>query len=410
MESHLRDYQVDCVRDGVAKLKEYRMVYLAMMMRTGKSITSLTISNICGYKNILFLTKKNAIDSVKHDSTLFSHNMNVTVSNYEQSSKFNRNNYDLIILDECNEKISAYPKMGKYAKIVKSLCKNKDIIFISATPTPESFSQIYHQLNMSDWSPFKEYKTFYKWAKDYVNVKQKLIGGFMTNDYSGAIEDKILKEIDHLFVRLTQKEANFSDDIKDVIHKVKMSDITKQMIESVRKDKLIKGNNSIYIADSASKEMQGVHQLGSGTLKIDDNISVTIDLSKVNYIKENFNNKKYAIFYNYKQERQMLIDNFDNITECDKEFNSSDDKIYIGQIVAKRSGVSLKTADILIFLSTPFSSTSYFQGRSRHAHKDRTGGCDVHFLIADCGIDSYVYKTVTSKEKFTTSHYRYVKI
>lgn len=401
----LFDHQITCVEKGIEILNKYNLLYVGLKMRLGKSLVCLTIAHEFGAKNVLFLTKKNAIESIKSDHQKSGYKLNLTVLNYEQSDKITED-FDLIILDESNEKISAFPKMGKYAKFVKKICKGKPIIFSSGTATPESFSQLYHQINMSDWSPWAKYKSFYKWAKDYVNVKTKIINGFTINDYSNGIEDKILGETKHLFVTMTHEEAGIDIEIKDIVHNVKMSDLTKKMIDKIRKDKLLQGKTATYIADTAAKEMQGIHQLGSGTLKVNDDVSITVDDAKVRYITQHFKGKKIGIFYNYKQEFEMLKEHFDNWTDNDKTFNESEDKVYLGQIVSKRSGVSLKTADDLIFLSTPFSFTSYDQGRARHIHKDRTTPCNVHFLIADCGIDRQVYRTVTNKKKYTIAHYR----
>lgn len=405
MELQLYPHQQICVEKGLKILREYNLLYIGLKMRLGKSLVCLTIAHRYGAKKVLFLTKKNAIDSIISDHDKAGYNLDLTVTNYEQADKI-IDNFDLVILDESNEKISAFPKMGKYAKYVKQICKGKPIIFSSGTATPESFSQLYHQINMSDWSPWAKYTNFYKWAKDYVNKKTKIINGFTVNDYSHGIEDKILGETKHLFVTMTHEEAGIDVEIKDIVHKVTMSDLTKKMIEKIKKDKMIKGKTATYIADTAAKEMQGIHQLGSGTLKVNDDVSITVDPSKVMYIKQHFKGKKIGIFYNYKQEFEMLKQHFDNWTDDDKIFNESEDKVYLGQIVSKRSGVSLRTADDLIFLSTPFSFTSYDQGRARHIHKDRTKPCNVHFLIADCGIDRHVYRTVTNKKKYTTAHYR----
>lgn len=401
----LRDYQEESVVKGLTVLKEYNLLYLGLKMRLGKSLISLSIAHRYGAKKVLFLTKKGAIKSIESDHSISGYGLDLLVTNYESADKIT-DNFDLIILDESNEKISAFPKMGKYAKQVKTLCENKPIIFCSGTATPESFSQLYHQINMSSWSPWIKYKTFYTWAKEYVNVKKRIINGYNVNDYSHGIEEKILGETKHLFVTLTHEEAGISVDIKDIVHKVEMSNITKKMIEKIISDKVIIGKSETYIADTAAKEMQGIHQLGSGTLKVSDDLSITVDTSKVDYIKKNLSHLKIAIFYNYIQESKMLKEHFPNWTDDDVKFNESNDLIYIGQIVSKRSGVSLKTADALVFLSTPFSFTSYEQGRARHIHADRVGSCEVHFLIADCGIDRQVYKVVTGKKKFTTAHYR----
>src|SRR5690606_40132575 len=91
-------------------------------------------------------------------------------------------------------------------------------------------------------------------------------------------------------------------------------------------DKIQKSKTSTYIADTASKEMQGIHQLVSGTLKVNDDVSVTVDDAKVRYIKQHFKGKKIGIFYNYKQEFEMLKQHFDNWTDDDKIFNENEDK------------------------------------------------------------------------------------
>lgn len=411
MSIQLSPHQSEAVDKGLTILREHGILYLALEMRLGKTLTALAICQEYDADSVLFVTKKNAIESVMSDANLIRRDYDILVTNYEQVKKLNPDDYDLIILDESNEKISAFPKMSETAKTIKRICNGKPIIFLSGTPTPESLSQIFHQLHMSDYSPFKEYRNFYRWAKDYVNVKQRMINGFPFNDYKDAKEDLIREKIDHLFISITQEQAGFKEVITDKIVRVPMSQMTKDLIKRIKKHKVIEGKTGAILADTPAKEMQVIHQLGSGTVKLDTGLAVTIDTSKADYIKTRLNDGKIAIFYNYIQEFELLKEAFPNWTADDKKFNESDDLVYLGQVVSKRSGVSLRTADKLIFFSVPFSATSYLQGRSRHQYKGRESACIVYFLIADCGIDRYVYDTVKGKEKFTTAHYKkYVRI
>ena len=66
----LRDYQKEIVRLGVNVLKEHKFVYLAMEVRTGKTLTSLSISKTLAVSNVLFITKKKAISSIQDDYNL----------------------------------------------------------------------------------------------------------------------------------------------------------------------------------------------------------------------------------------------------------------------------------------------------------------------------------------------------
>ena len=54
----LRDYQIDIANQGLKIIQEKRIVYLAMQVRTGKTLTALKIAELFGAKNVLFLTKK----------------------------------------------------------------------------------------------------------------------------------------------------------------------------------------------------------------------------------------------------------------------------------------------------------------------------------------------------------------
>jgi hypothetical protein len=53
-----RDYQKDIISRGYEVLKNNGFLYLAMEVRTGKTLTSLGISDKMDVEHVLFLTKK----------------------------------------------------------------------------------------------------------------------------------------------------------------------------------------------------------------------------------------------------------------------------------------------------------------------------------------------------------------
>ena len=60
----LRDYQKSIVNKATEVLQRSGFVYLAMEVRTGKTLTSLSIAEKLEAKKILFITKKKAISSI----------------------------------------------------------------------------------------------------------------------------------------------------------------------------------------------------------------------------------------------------------------------------------------------------------------------------------------------------------
>ena len=96
------------------------------------------------------------------------------VINYESLHKIDQRGWSAIICDESHS-MGAFPKPSKRAKQVKELIIKNDpyVIFLSGTPTPESFSQMYHQVYGLIKSPFSKYTNFYKLLKIMLFLKQK---------------------------------------------------------------------------------------------------------------------------------------------------------------------------------------------------------------------------------------------
>ena len=82
-----RDYQHDIIRKGSEILTKNGFVYLAMEVRTGKTLTSLGIAERINSSNVLFLTKKKAISSIQKDYELLNPPYHLTVTNYESLHK-----------------------------------------------------------------------------------------------------------------------------------------------------------------------------------------------------------------------------------------------------------------------------------------------------------------------------------
>ena len=299
----LREYQKELANKAVDILTNKYIVYLSMEVRTGKTVTSLETAKLFGAKKVLFLTKKKAITSILKDYKDFGYTFNLTVINNE-SLHLTSGNFDLIISDE-HHRCATYPKPNKVTKLIKQRYSKLPMIFLSGTPHPESFSQIYHQFWISENSPFKNWTNFYKFAQVFVNVVQKNFGYAKVNDYSNCDYEKIKLLIDEYFITYTQKEAGFTSEVKENILRVKMSDYTYSLISRLKKDKVIQGKNEVILADTAVKLMSKVHQLYSGTVKFESGNTMVIDYSKAIFIKERFK-EKTAIFYKFQAEFDAL--------------------------------------------------------------------------------------------------------
>lgn len=98
-----RPYQLDIIKEGAEKLKAHGFIYLAMEVRTGKTLTSLGIADKLKVNKVLFITKKKAISSIESDYTKLKPNYLLKVINYESLHlTMDLFRWDLVILDEAH--------------------------------------------------------------------------------------------------------------------------------------------------------------------------------------------------------------------------------------------------------------------------------------------------------------------
>jgi hypothetical protein len=404
----LRDYQDRISNQAVTILQEHGLVYLAMEPRTGKTLTAFATAQRYGAQTILFVTKKKAkadIMSQLQESGLMFHSVDVT--NYEQLHNF-LCCYDLVIIDEAHV-IAAFPTPSVRAKELKRICNGKPIIYLSGTPTPESFSQLFHQMWVSSFSPFKAYKNFYAWAKDYVDIRQKYLYGKTINDYSCGNQSLIEKDTNHLFIAYTQEEAGFTELVKETILYVDMQPSTYKFCERLRIDKIMTNKEGVSVlADTSVKLMQKLHQAFSGTIIVDEpKVEARVyDYTKAEYIRDRFAGQKIAIFYKFKAEAMALRWILGKVYDDPMEFNNADSGVFISQIVSGREGIRLDTADALIMYNIDFSATSYWQSRARIQTKDRIKEAQLYWIFARGGIEDKIYKAVMDKRDYTLAHFR----
>jgi len=394
----LRDYQQTAVNNGVEILKNRGLLIINFEVRTGKTHIALKIGE--KYNNVLFVTKKKAISSIEADYKTGGYSYNLTVINYESLHKV-KGFFDLVIADESHG-LGAFPKPSKR---VKELSKHitKDLILMTGTLLPESNAQIFHQLFVSNRSPFSDYANFYKWFNVFGTPNLKYTSYGTCKDYSIVDYSKIKHFIEPLIITYTQKEAGFESNIDERILHVKMKPETLRLCERLKKDLVIEGKEEVILADTGVKLMSKLHQLCSGTVKFESGNSTTLDYSKVHFIAEKFQGKKLAIFYKFKEELNA-IKMFLDITQDIDEFNKTDKSIAL-QIISGREGTNLSAADFIIMYNIDFSAVSYWQARDRMTTKDRSENI-VYWLFSVGGIEEKIYKTVMNKKPYTLQTFK----
>lgn len=417
-------HQLTIADEGYPILKQYGALYLAMEERTGKTGVAICICELSKATDILVITKKKAISGWQEHLDNLPISNTYTVTNYEAVHKLPTKHYKIVILDEASANLSAFPKLGKRAQLVRNLVYNSRLIFMSATPNAQSYSQLFNQFHMTKYSPFNQYPDFYAWhggcsfwkhpttgniakhklefqstSKQLINTLPRYgvpdyirIGAREVESYKQTID--FFPQIKHLFISYTRKQLGFKHEPEDELHYVKLKPETSTLMNILAADKLCKPtHDTVYVADAPIKLSIGLYQIEGSTIKLDDQSIQLLGLEKVNYIKQVWGDSPtLAIFYHFKEERNLLEQHF---TQA---------KLY--QATAYSMGVDLSHMSDMVIYSMNFSTSDFTQRRCRMANMFRADPITVHYLLVHNSISEHVYNTVAlNKRNYVDKYY-----
>lgn len=395
-------YQIELVEKALPILREKHIVYLALEMRLGKTLISLEVARRIGAKNVLFVTKKKAMQSIRKDFERGGYEYNITIVNFEQLHKV-CGKFDVVIVDEAHL-LGAFPKPSLRTKRLRRIVGDAYLILLSGTPTPESYSQIFHQFWVSKYSPFP-HSNFYRWAEEYVDVYEIFLYGQRVRKYDRAKQEKIENVIRDYFVTYTRVQAGFSVvSAKEFVHRIRVAPYIHEIAHQIARRGLAEIDENIVIADTAAKKMWKLHQLYSGTIILDDGRRKILDFSKAKYIWNRFSDRIFVVYYKYQAERKVLQQIFPLWTEDVSRFSNGVPLLV--QIQSGSMGLDFSRADAIVFYNIDFSATNYWQARARLFHRDRQTQCEIHWIFAQGGIEERIFDVVRKKKDYTVSYFR----
>ena len=399
----LRPHQIKFSKVIADKLNQHSICYLSGEVRSGKTLTALESAKLYDATSVLVVTKKKAISSIENDYKNFGFTYKLTCINYESLHKV-KGRFDLIIYDEAHS-LSKLGKPSKRTKLARQMFYKIPCILMTGSSAVESYSQYFHQFWVSKFSPFNEYKNFYKWVKDFVNVKELRLPTHTVKDYSDADIEKVDKYINPVLVVMSQKDAGFETNIEEITLKVETPKLIRSLTDKLLKDKVIEGQTGFIFGDSPAKLQSKAHQLfnGSCIIEVGDGSTFTKIFStfKADFIKDYFKGQKIAMLYYYQAELDILRQVFgaDNLTTDLEEFNASDKNFALQ--CTSTEGMNLSKAEALVVYNLGFSGTKWIQARDRMTVKGRKDN-KVYIVCESKGITKKIYDSVSQKKNFNS--------
>ena len=403
----LKEHQIEKSKELDEILLDYKIAYLAGEVRSGKTLTALEAARLYGASKVIVITKKKAIPSILSDYNNFKFTFDLVVINYESLHKLDNYDCDLVIYDESHS-LSGFPKPSVRTKLCKKLFFNVPCILMTGTPAVESYSQYYHQFFVSSYSPFSQYKNFYKWVKDFVDVWERKLPTHSIRVYDRANMAKIDKILKPYMVVMTQQDAGFEVKINEHYLTVKTPWSIRNAVTRLLKNKVIQGETGYIFGDTPAKLQSKVHQLYNGHCIVEDQNGETFNkifnFYKVDFIRERFKHDKIVIMYYYLNELKMIESVFGEAVTTDiDEFNTTDKSFALQQNTTE--GINLSKADALVYLNLGFSGKNWIQSRDRMTVQSRKDN-NIYIICESNGITEKILKAVTKKKNFNSRMFK----
>jgi hypothetical protein len=415
-------------------LKELGYVYLAGKPRSGKTYTAImTAEKSTKISRVLVLCPKNAIPGwhkFTKGNALLQHTYYVT--NYEQVGriikgeivlKLNPNDYDLVIIDESHN----YGVIGKPTqryKTTRALCYNMPHIHLSGTAIVESQNGIYHQMTISEYTPF-HHKNFYDFFREFGDPYWIKAGGREINQYDRS-KDTLLPIINLFTVYMTQEDAGISKELQavDILRYIELEKFTTVIYNKIVKDKVVNLQDfgitpdfRELVCDSVMKERTSLHMLEQGIVKI--TISVkdlelfskwknTLKLSKEDglyyvYLKTGNTEKIDYILANYGDFSSVgVMSHFVGERELFKQFFKN---IQVFSSTSDAEGVDLSHLEHYIISSSDYKGAKFIQRKDRTVNTEGSNTLDVNHLLVKKAVSEQIYKQVSKKDDFNNATY-----
>lgn len=396
----LYPHQITLFDKAFLILKKRGMVYLACEERVGKTLVALKLVEEYFLRRpfkCLIVTKKRAIPGWE---SFLDGDSRFEIANFEalKKIKHRKKDFNFAIIDEAHHALGGFPRPSYTSRNAQALCYDLPVVFCSATPCAQTFASLFHQLNITKYSPLDKYANFYAWFEDWgVPALQRVTGGLQVKKYDEIKIGGVQPVFDEYFVFMTRAEAGFGARLEDKIHFVELCSETKARIRELLSTHAFRAVS--YHADSPGKLLKALHQIEGGTLKLGSRRAWFAEsFEKIDYILRTFGDSPdMVIFHEYVAEGLVLKSKFR--------------RAEILQATTFAEGIDLSHKKTLIVYSQNFSASKYIQRRARQCNKNRKDDIVVHFLLCKNLISEQVYNCVADKHKnFTSSLYAPMRV
>lgn len=303
--------------------------------------------------------------------------------------------FDLIIIDEVSLFKNSQSNRFKYIK--KWCWKARNVMLLSATPTPKNIEDIWAETYLLDGGK-RLGKSVTKFREEYA-ISIPLPNGMNRYQYSKQAVDEVLEQVQDLFISIPKPDKPLFPEptIKRLL--IKPDPNTKEFLEKFKKDYIIKLNNGEnLIAFSKTQIINKVNQIASGSVYHKQQ-TVKLNNIKIEALKYKLKsiNTPVLVVYTYKFDKRALLELpgavlLDN-PQAFADWNANKIKLGILSPFSAAHGLNLQDSDCTnIFWFSPIWDTEkWIQTNARVCRRGQRNKVTIYVLLLKGSYDLHAF-------------------
>lgn len=337
----------------------------------------------------------------------------ITVINRENVQWLVKNHewyWDMVVIDESSSFKNHASLRFKAMKSVIS--KYKRCVLLTGTPAPRGYQNLWSQIYLLDKGQ-RLGVTISKFRWNYLvpeSTNGVIVYSYRLRD--GAKEDIDEKLSDICYGLIEGSKTNTS---KVVDLTVRMDERTSKLYKQFKRDQIVSIGNDEVTATTAGVLSNKLLQFASGAVYTAAPYYYVFHRLKLDLLKEimeSEDGQNILVFYNYKHERQRIMENFEEAEDLDvKRWQKGFQKLALAHPASCGHGLNLQSGgNICVWFSPTFDLELYEQANARLDRKGQEKDVTIYRLIVAGSRDEQAIRALENKGQTQEAFIRSVKL
>lgn len=341
--------------------------------------------------------------------------MQIAIINYESVWRLEKEiklwNPSLIIADEGHKIKGHHTAVSKSMHKLGSLSRYN--LLLTGTAITNKEIDIFSEYKFLNPSIFGN--SFYAFRNHYFRMSG--YGNYIPV-FKRELEYEFKQKIASIAYRVTKEECLDLPDTVGITRYIELEDSAKKAYESLAKKSYAELKNSEITATNILTKLLRLSQLTGGFLTDDETHKTEcVSNAKLTVLQEMIyqtieENTKLVIIARFKAEIKMICklieskkakyslitgDTKNRQEQVNVFQNEKDCHFFIGQIKTTALGITLTSANKMVFYSLDYSMSNFNQAKARIHRVGQNNKCTYYYLLAKGTIDEKVYRTLKYK-------------